>query len=68
MNFTRIQPPCHKCAERYAGCHAKCAYYKAFCEELNEAKAKRHKFDDVRDFQIRNVYKGRKEKERTKPR
>ena len=64
MNDTRISPPCYKCEERYQGCHAKCAIYKAFCEELEAIKAKKRQYDHVRDFQIRNIYKGRKDKER----
>lgn len=68
MNDTRISPPCYKCEERYQGCHANCAYYRAFCEELDAAKARRHKFDDARDFQIRGMNKGIRERERRRPR
>ena len=64
MNDTKISPPCYKCGERYQGCHAKCAYYLAFCEELQAAKEKKRKYADVVDFQIRNIYKGRRDKER----
>lgn len=68
MNDTRISPPCFKCEERYQGCHASCVPYRTFCEELNEAKAKRHKYDIAKDFQIRNMNKGIREKERRTPR
>lgn len=68
MNNTRINPPCYNCEERYLGCHANCAYYRAFREELEEAKAKRRKYDNAQDFQIRGMTKGIREKERRRPR
>lgn len=31
--------PCYHCPDRQAGCHAKCAAYRAFRAELDERKA-----------------------------
>lgn len=60
--MTRVKPPCYKCDDRKQGCHAGCSKYNEWANK-NTARARTKKPDDVTDFLIRNIYKGRKYKE-----
>ena len=33
--------PCKDCTDRHAGCHGECERYQEYCQQREEAKAKR---------------------------
>ena len=38
-----IPTPCENCGRRHLGCHGKCAEYKAYREDIKQAREKEHR-------------------------
>lgn len=47
-----MKPPCYKCPDRTAGCHAECGRYKEYAEQNAEAREKRYRENSVVQYNI----------------
>ena len=55
-----MDAPCHKCEERFIGCHDGCKRYLKFKGIFDEARKKMAEFHDATNYQVTQIEKNRR--------
>ena len=61
-----LNSPCKGCNERYRNCHAHCADYAEYHEQLESMKRNKHKDYNAEDYVIDKGYKIKRRKGKRK--